>query len=312
MRLEKNFVDQLTAMRAFARVVEAGTFAQAADSLRMPKPTVTKLIQSLETHLSTKLLNRTTRRVTVTPDGAAYYERAIRLLAELDELDGSMALSQTNPKGRLRIDVGTSLAVLVIIPALPDFYARYPDIQIDLGVTDRPVDLIGESVDCVIRGGDLTDQSLVARRIAEITFITCASPSYLQRYGVPRHPSDLDHGHSVVNYFHPRSGRMLPLDFSSNGERVELAGRHLIAVNDSVAYVTAALAGLGIIQAPSFMLHKDIEAGRLTRLLPEWTSESINVYVVYPPNRHLSNKLRVFVDWVADLFAHNELIQKVP
>ncbi|MGO4711197.1 LysR family transcriptional regulator [Bradyrhizobium sp. 2TAF24] len=302
-------MDQLAAMRAFIRVVEAGTFSQAAESLRMPKPTVTKLIQSLETHVSTKLLNRTTRRVTVTPDGAAYYERVVRLLGELDELDGSMALSQAHAKGRLRVDVGTSLAVLVIIPALPDFYARYPEIQIDLGVTDRPVDLIGENVDCVIRGGNLSDQSLIARRIAEMTFVTCAAPSYLARHGEPRHPSELKSGHHIVNYFHPRSGRISPLDFAANGETFETTGPHLIAVNDSLAYVTAATAGLGIVQAPMFMLHKYIEAGKLVRILQEWSSEPANIYVVYPPNRHLSNKLRVFVDWIADLFARNELIQ---
>lgn len=303
-------MDQLAAMRAFIRVVEAGNFTHAANSLRMPKPTVTKLIQSLETHVRTKLLNRTTRRVTVTPDGAAYYERAVRLLGEIEDLDGSMAVSQATPKGRLRVDVGTSLAVLVIIPSLPDFYARYPDIQIDLGVTDRPVDLLGENVDCVIRGGDLTDQSLIARRIAEMNFVTCASPSYLQRHGHVQHPSELENGHTIVNFFHPRSGRMLPLDFAANGERIEIAGRHQIAVNDSLAYVAAGIAGLGFLQAPMFMLHKHIEAGRLIRVLPDWTPESMNIYVVYPPNRHLSNKLRVFVDWIADLFATNELIQK--
>ena len=302
-------MDQLAAMRAFVRVVEAGTFRQAAESMRIPKPTITKLIQGLETHVSTKLLNRTTRRVTVTPDGAAYYERVVRLLGELDELDGSMALSQAHAKGRLRVDVGSSLAVLVIIPALPDFYARYPDIQIDLGVTDRPVDLIGENVDCVIRGGTLSDQSLIAWRIAEITFATCAAPSYIARHGEPRHPAELKTGHHVVNYFHPRSGRMSPLDFTANGETFETAGPHRIAVNDSLAYITAATAGLGIIQAPMFMLHKHIEAGRLVRILKDWTSEPLNIHVVYPPNRHLSNKLRVFVDWIADLFAHHELLQ---
>src|SRR5262245_6986317 len=157
-------MDQLTAMRAFVRVVEAGTFTRAASSLAIPKPTVSKLIQELEAHIHTKLLNRTTRRVAVTPDGAAYYERVVRLLAELDELDGSMAVSQATPKSRLRVDVSTSLAPLVMIPALPAFHARYPDIQIDLGVTDRVVDLVGENVDCVVRAGELMDQSLIARR----------------------------------------------------------------------------------------------------------------------------------------------------
>ena len=302
-------MDQLAAMRAFIRVVEAGTFTSAAESLRMPKPTVTKLIQSLETHVSTKLLNRTTRRVTVTPDGAAYYERALRLSTELEELDGSMALSRINPKGRLRVDVGTSLAILVIIPALASFYERYPEIQIDLGVTDRPVDLVGENVDCVIRGGNLSDQSLIARRIAEMNFITCAAPSYLQRYGEPQHPSDLKNGHHVVNFFHPRSGRPLPPDFVLDNQRVEIDANYQIAVNDSLAYVTAGLEGLGIVQAPFFMLHKELESGRLVRILKDWRSEPVSIYVVYPPNRHLSNKLRVFVDWVADLFASHTLLR---
>lgn len=303
-------MDQLAAMRAFIRVVEAGTFTSAAESLRMPKPTVTKLIQSLETHVSTKLLNRTTRRVTVTPDGAAYYERALRLITELEELDGSMALSRINPKGRLRVDVGTSLAILVIIPALASFYERYPEIQIDLGVTDRPVDLVGENVDCVIRGGTLSDQSLIARRIAEMNFITCAAPSYLQKHGEPQHPSDLKSGHNVVNFFHPRSGRPLPQDFVLDNQRVEIDANYQIAVNDSLAYVTAGIEGLGIVQAPFFMLHKELESGRLVRILKDWRSEPVSVYVVYPPNRHLSNKLRVFVDWVADLFASHSLLRE--
>lgn len=303
-------MDQLAAMRAFIRVVEAGTFTSAAESLRMPKPTVTKLIQSLETHVSTKLLNRTTRRVTVTPDGAAYYERALRLITELEELDGSMALSHINPKGRLRVDVGTSLAILVIIPALASFYERYPEIQIDLGVTDRPVDLVGENVDCVIRGGNLSDQSLIARRIAEMNFITCAAPSYLQKHGEPQHPSDLTSGHNVVNFFHPRSGRPLPPDFVLDNQRVEIDANYQIAVNDSLAYVTAGIEGLGIVQAPFFMLHKELESGRLVRILKDWRSEPVSIYVVYPPNRHLSNKLRVFVDWVADLFASHTLLRE--
>src|SRR5882672_1305754 len=256
-------MDQVAAMRAFVRVVEAGTFTRASSLLRTPKPTVTKLIQGLEAHLHTKLLHRTTRRVTVTPDGAAYYERVVQLLADLDELDGSMTLSQAAPKGRLRIDVSASLALLIIIPALPDFHARYPDIQIDLGVTDRVVDLIGESVDCVVRAGELTDQSLIARRIGELDFITCAAPSYLQRYGEPRHPTDFEQNHHVVSYFHPGTGRAFPFNFASNGERHEVKGRYIVAVNDSNAYLGAALAGLGAIQAPTFMVHQHIGARAL-------------------------------------------------
>jgi LysR family transcriptional regulator, regulator for bpeEF and oprC len=303
-------VDQVAAMRAFVRVVEAGTFTRASGLLDMPKPTITKLIQALEAHLQTKLLHRTTRRVTVTPDGAAYYERVVRLLADLDDLDGSMALSQGTPKGRLRIDVSASLALLVIIPALPDFHARYPDIQIDFGVTDRLVDLIGENVDCVVRGGELTDQSLIARRIGELDFIACAAPSYLDRYGEPRHPTDFENSHYVVAYFQAGSGRTFPLSFASNGERYDVSGRYIVSVNDSNAYVGAALAGLGAIQAPTFMVQHHIAAGALRRVLDGWTTDRMPLHVVYPPNAHLSNKLRVFVDWVADLFASHDLIRR--
>ena len=303
-------MDQLAAMRAFVRVVEAGTFTRAADLLRAPKPTVTKHIQSLEAHLRTKLLNRTTRRVTVTPDGAAYYERAVRLLADLDELDGGMTLSQASLKGRIRIDVSAALALLIILPALPEFHARYPEIQIDLGVTDRPVDLIAENVDCVVRAGDLTDQSLIARRVGELRFITCAAPAYLARHGEPRHPTDLEKDHHVVSYFSTRTGKAFPLSFRRKGETFELVGRYVVSVNDSNAYLEAALVGMGVAQVPVFMAQQHLARGALQPVLTDWTTELLPLHVVYPPNRHLSNKLRVFVDWIADLFATHDLIQR--
>lgn len=303
-------MDKLAAMQAFVRVVEAGTFTKAADSLELPKPTVTRLIQTLEAHLQTKLLNRTTRRVTVTPDGAAYYDRALRVLSEIDELESSMSHAKSSPRGRLRVDVGSSVGRLVVIPALPDFHARYPGIQIDLGVSDRPVDLITENVDCVIRGGTLTDQSLVARRIASFHFMAAASPDYLRRHGVPTHPHDLEDGtHTVVGFFSPRTGRPMPMDFNKDGERIEVQGRHIVAVNDSDAYVAAAIAGLGVLSAPTFLLQAAIGRGALEPVLADWASDPIPIHVVYAPNRHLSAKLRVFVDWVAELFACDDLMQ---
>lgn len=303
--------DQLAAMRAFARVVEAGTFTRASDSLAMPKATLTKLVQTLEAHLRTRLLNRTTRRVTVTPDGAAYYERVVRLLADLDEIDGSMALSQASPKGRLRIDISGPLANLLLIPALWDFHARYPDIQIDIGVTDRPVDLVAENVDCVVRGGEITDQSLIARRIGEMSCLACAAPSYIEKFGEPQHPSDLDRDHYVVGYFSAQSGRRWPFSFVSGGETVEVAGRYIAAFNDGSSYVEAAVAGLGVIQAPIFMVREHFDDGRLLPVLTNWTTDPMPLHVVYPPNRHLSAKLRIFVDWVAEIFAKNKLMRPI-
>jgi len=304
-------MDKLSAMQAFVRVVEAGTFTKAADNMGLPKPTVTRLVQSLEAQLDTLLLNRTTRRVTVTQDGAAYYDRAVRLLSEIDELESSMSRAKSNPRGRLRIDVGSSVAQLLLIPNLADFYARYPHIQIDLGVSDRPVDLISESVDCVLRGGELTDQSLVARRIGEFHLVVCAAPSYLKRNGMPQHPTELESDrHHLVHYFSHRTGRIYPFGFHKDKESLEVVGRHALSVNDSNANLAAGLAGLGVIHTSTFMAAPHFATGALVPILLDWCADTIPIHVVYPPNRHLSAKLRVFVDWVAELFARSDLIHR--
>jgi LysR family transcriptional regulator for bpeEF and oprC len=295
-------MDQFTAMRAFARVVEAGTFSRAADTLGIPKPTVTKLIQMLEARVRAKLLNRTTRRVTVTPDGAAYYERVVQILGDIDELDSSMSSSQASPKGRLRVDVSTSIALRVIIPALQDFHARYPDIQLDLGASDRPADLVGDNVDCVLRAGTLSDPSLIARRIADMRFITCAAPSYIARYGVPEHPRDLQENHFGVGYFFAGPARSFAFEFKRGDETLEITPRYIISTNDSVPHVAAGVAGLGVIQSATFMLSTYLASGELQPVLTAWPRDPMPLYVVYPPNKHLSAKLRVFIDWVAGLF----------
>lgn len=299
-------MDQIQAMRVFVRVVEAGTFTRAADSLSMPKATVTKHVQALEDRLRVRLLNRTTRRVTVTADGAAYYDRVVRLLTDLEDIEASMTNARANPRGRLRIDVGTSVAQLLIIPHLAEFHARYPDIQVDLGVSDRVVDLIGDNVDCVIRGGELTDQSLVARRIGNVEFITVATPAYLAQRGAPTHPQDIEREHDCVIYFSPQSGRHYPLEFRKGEESIDILGPYRVSVNEANAYINATLAGLGVAQVTSFQAQRHLESGALVQLLPEWTQSTLPIYVVYPPNRHLSAKVRAFVDWAAELF------QRVP
>lgn len=295
-------MDQIQAMRIFVRVVEAGTFTRAADSLSLPKATVTKHVQALEARLRVKLLNRTTRRVTVTPDGAAYYDRTVRLLTDLDDIEASMTNARANPRGRLRVDVGTAVAQLLILPHLADFHARYPDIQVDLGVSDRMVDLIGDNVDCVIRGGELADQSLVARRIGSLEFITVASPDYLARHGTPAHPLEIEQKHMSVIYSSPQTGRHYPLEFHQDDESIEITGPYRLSVNESNAYLTSLVSGLGIGQITTFQAVRHFEAGTLVQLLPQWTQPLLPVYVVYPPNRHLSAKVRAFVDWAAELF----------
>ncbi len=303
-------MDQIQAMRIFVRVVEAGTFTRAADSLNLPKATVTKHVQALEERLRVKLLNRTTRRVTVTPDGAAYYDRTVRLLTDLDDIEASMTNARANPRGRLRIDVGTSVAQLLIIPQLAEFHARYPDIQVDLGVSDRTVDLIGDNVDCVIRGGELSDQSLVARRIGNLEFITVAAPAYLERKGTPTHPLEIEEKHASVIYFSPQSGRHYPLEFRRGDESIDITGPYQLSVNEANAYVTSIVAGLGIGQIISWQAQRYLDSGALVQLLPDWTQPPLPVYVVYPPNRHLSAKVRAFVDWAAELFQREDHLQR--
>jgi DNA-binding transcriptional LysR family regulator len=297
-------MDQLMSMRVFARVVEAGTFTKAAESLDLPKGTVTKLVQRLEERLKVKLLNRTTRRVMVTPEGAAYYERTTRLLNDLDDMEATLGNAQANPSGRLRVDVGSSLASQVVVPALPGFYARYPDIQLDLGVSDRPVDLIAENVDCVLRAGDLQEQSLVARRIANIRVVTLASAGFVKRYGLPSHPRELEPGGKfpTINFFSARTGRPFPNEFQhKNGEKLEINGHYRVSVNESNAHLAAVRAGLGIGQNVLFAAAPFIASGELVEVLPEWRYPDLPLYVVYPPNRHLSAKVRAFVDWAAEV-----------
>jgi LysR family transcriptional regulator for bpeEF and oprC len=292
-------LDQLLAIRAFARVVEAGTFTKAADSLQIPLATVSKLVRTLEKHLGVKLLLRTTRRVTVTSDGAAYYEKTAALLQRLEDIDSSFQSAQGKPRGHLRVDIGGTFARLVVIPAIPDFLAKYPDISIDFGVSDRQVDLIS---DCVIRGGELNDLSLVARLIGNAPRVTCATPGYLDKHGVPRKPRDLETGHSIVNYISTRTGRPTPMYFARGKEKIELAVPHVIGVNESNAHFAAGLAGLGVIQTFLYTAQSHIEAGDIVPILEDWRPAPYPFYVVYPPNRYLSNRLRVFIDWIAEHF----------
>lgn len=296
--------NKFQAMEVFVQVVDAGSFTRAADVLQLPKATVSTLVQALEASLSAKLLHRTTRLVTVTTDGAAYYERCVRILSDVRDADESLSRSRVSPSGRLRVDMATGLASEVVIPALPAFFERYPDIMLELGSTDRPVDLVEEGVDCAIRGGELGDVNLIARRVGVINFVTAAAPAYLERYGVPEHPRDLER-HRCVNYFSAKTGKTYDWDFRRGEERIDIAMRGVVALNDSNSYVQAGLAGLGVIQMTDYLLMQHVAAGRMVQLLPDWSSEPLPVHIVYPQNRHLSAKVRVFVEWVSDLFANH-------
>lgn len=295
-------MDQLQAIRAFARVVEAGNFTRAADSLDMPNATLSKLVQELEAHLGVRLLQRTTRRVTVTPEGQDYYAKASRVLRDLEDIDSSFNIARSKPRGHLRIDVGGSTARDVLIPLLPDFLARYPDIRVDLGVSDRSVDLIGDNVDCVIRGGALDASSLVARGIGQATMVTCASPEYLRHNGIPAYPEELRNGHRLVSYLSPQNGRAVPFRFERDGERSELKIEHRIGVNESNAHLAACVAGLGIIQTFSYAAGAALRDGTLVEILADWRPPPYPFHVVYPQNRYVTHRLRVFIDWLVECF----------
>jgi LysR family transcriptional regulator, regulator for bpeEF and oprC len=297
--------NQMQAMRVFVRVVEAGTFTKASDSLRIPKATVTKLVQSLENHLRIKLLNRTTRRVTVTPDGSAYYERVVRLLDDLQDIESSVSYAKDRPRGRLRIDAGAAVTSFILLPALPEFLARYPEIAVECGVSDRPTDLIGDNVDCVLRGGPLLEPSLVARHIGDMRWMTCATPAYLAKHGRPTHPNDLLSGHELAAYMFPRSGKLRPLVFERDGRRIEIPPSPRVAVNDSSAHLYALRAGTGLGQIISFMVSASGATGDLVPVLAEWQPAPLPVHALYPANRHLSSKVRVFIDWAAELFSRS-------
>lgn len=306
-------MDRFDAMQAFARVVEAGSFTKAAEALQISKTSVTQLVQQLEARLRVKLLNRTTRQVKVTPDGAAYYERVVRLLADLDDAETSLSGSSTSPRGHLRVDVPSPLARMILIPAFPDFHARYPDIQLDMGVSDRMVDLIGDSVDCVIRGGSIHQPSLVARHVGDLPLRLYAAPAYLQRAGTPLHPHDLEQPqHRMVGFLSSRTGRVLSYDLQRHGERLAVHTRHVLAVDDGNAYLAAGVAGLGVLWLPDYMSRDHVAQGELVPLFEGWHLDPMPLYLAFPPNRHASAKLRVFIDWVVALMAQHAPVQARP
>jgi LysR family transcriptional regulator for bpeEF and oprC len=294
-------MDRLQAMQVFTRVVDTNSFTRAAETLDLPRASVTTIIQNLEAFLGTRLMHRTTRRLSLTPDGAAYYERCVRILADVEETEASFQSGNKKPHGKLRIDMPGSIGRLLVIPSLCEFHTRYPDIDLQLGLSDRPVDLLQEGVDCVVRVGALQDSSLVARRIGLFEGVTCAAPDYIERAGVPTSLEDLEN-HKAVNYFSSRTGRTLDWAFMVDGKEVEVKMKSIVSVNDADAYVTCGVEGFGLIQPALFMVLPHLRSGQLVEVLPELKPLPMPISAVYPHSRHLSPKVRVFVDWIAELF----------
>jgi LysR family transcriptional regulator, regulator for bpeEF and oprC len=323
-------IDRLRATEVFIRVAELSSFTEAADALNMPKPSVSVLVRDLETHLGVKLFQRTTRRVSLTADGTAYLERARQLLHDFAELETQVRGDVVAPRGRLRVDVPAAMGRHLLMPALPDFLARYPEITLEVGSTDRPVDLIREGIDCVVRGGNLFDESLAGRKLGVIEVLTLASPDYLKLHGVPRTLTDLD-GHHFVNFFSAKTGKIFPFEFFPKSARMtqdaesnqavqanqaaqtiqtaqamkqEISRPHRVAANDADSYIAAGVAGMGLIQSPAnSAVREHLEAGRLVQVLEKFSAGELPIYVLYPRNRHLSARIRAFVDWIAVVFA---------
>jgi LysR family transcriptional regulator, regulator for bpeEF and oprC len=295
-------VNQLMAIRAFTRVVEAGSFTRAAESLGMPGATLSKTVRELEAHLGVRLLERTTRRVSVTAEGVLYYEKAGRLLRDLEDIDASFGATGDAPRGLLRVDVGGASARDVLIPALPGFMQRYPDIHLALGVSDRPLSQISEHVDCVIRIGALADASLLSHPLGEAQVVTCASPAYLERHGVPGHPDELRHGHRLVSFLSSMSARPFPFRFARGDEHVEIIGEHALGINESSTHLAAATAGLGVIQTFVHAALPALDCGTLVEVLPQWRPAALPLRLIYPQTRHMTHRLRVFVEWMEIAF----------
>jgi LysR family transcriptional regulator for bpeEF and oprC len=288
-------------MQVFTRVVDTNSFTKAAETLDLPRASVTTIIQNLEAYLGMRLMHRTTRRLSLTPDGAAYYERCVRILADVEETESGLQNGSRKPHGKLRVDMPGAIGRMIVIPALCEFHTRFPDIDLQLGFTDRPVDLLQEGVDCVVRVGALQDSSLVARRIGLFEGVTCASPEYLARAGIPHTLEELSQ-FTAINYFSSRTGRIMNWAFLVDDKEVEVKMNGSVSVNDAEAYVTCALEGFGLIQPARFMVLPHLRSGALKEVLPEWKPLPMPISAVYPHSRHLSPKVRVFVDWVAEVF----------
>ena len=293
-------MDRLDAMRLFTRVVERRSFTLAAQDMDTPRSTVTQVIQQLESRLGARLLLRTTRVVSPTLDGEAYYRRCLAILADVENAEG--AFTGAKPGGVLRVDVQGTLARHFLLPRLPAFLAEYPDIELQMSETERWIDIVREGVDCVLRYGHLPDSELIARRVTMLDRLTCASPAYLARHGAPASPDDLA-GHRMIGLRSLTTGDLRPLEFQADGAVRFVPVAATVSVTGTESFRATALLGLGLFQAPRFHVAADLAAGTLVEVLADWPPPSAPVSLLYPPTRQLSPRVRAFIDWAAGCFA---------
>jgi DNA-binding transcriptional LysR family regulator len=297
-------VDRIQPLRAFVRVAEMRSFTKAAASLGLPKASVSAQIRKLETEMGTRLLHRTTRQVQLTHDGLSFYERAKDLLADVDELATTFRVEPSQVQGRVRVGTSSRMARFEVIPKIPEFIKAHPRIQIELGATDRKVDLIHEGYDCVIRGGKLSDSSLIARQIGVAQTINVASPEYLKKHGTPKAVKDLDR-HYLIEYVSSFGERADGFEYLDGDKCRSVKMQSYITVNSAEAYASACEAGLGIIQSPSRSLQESVRAGRLVQILPKLKLEAMPIYVLYPHRRNLPQRVRLFIEWIESILSPN-------
>ncbi|MDD0844144.1 LysR family transcriptional regulator [Pseudomonas sp. Gutcm_11s] len=298
--------DRLEAMRAFCRIVELGSFTRAAEAMGLAKTTVSGQVLALETQLGVKLLHRTTRRVSPTTDGSAYYERARAVLEDLDELESSVSHSRGVAHGRVKVEMPSPVGRFLVIPALPDFVARHPLVRLDVGCSERVVDLVQEGVDCAIRGGPVNTPDLVCRPIGQMRFIICATPDYLAQHPPLNHPSQLANLRYLAFVF-PGSGRQKVNVLRRGEESFLIEQEPAMRFNSGGAYIAAAEAGLGFATVPAAEAQQPLAEGKLVEVLPDWRLESMPMSLVYPYSRHLSARVRAFTDWACELMLNDPL-----
>ena len=292
-------MDRFDAMRAFVRIVERRSFTLAAEDLGLPRSSVTDAVKHLEARLGVRLLQRTTRHVSPTLDGEAYYHRCLRLIADLE--DAEFAFAGSKPKGLLHVDVHGTLARHFIFPGLPAFLERYPGIELFMSDGDRLVDLVREGIDCVLRAGELRDSDMIARRIGLLQEITCASPAYITQHGLPKSVDDLA-GHKMVGFRSSVTGGLLPLEFTVERTLRSISLPCSVSMAGSESYVEAARLGLGLVQVPRYHVDDDLAHGTLVAVLPDCPPSPTPVSVLYPHSRQLSSRVRVFIEWLSGQF----------
>lgn len=293
-------MNRVDAMRVFVRIAELASFTHAAHSLGLPKASASVAVRELEAWLGTQLLHRTTRRVRMTEDGFAFYERCKDVLADMDELQHLFSRTPTSLRGRLRVDMPIGSARRFVLPRLPAFLAEHPELELELSSTDRRVDIVREGFDCVLRVGTLADSRLIARPLGSFRVATCASPEYLRRHGVPRSLEDLGE-HRLIHYASNFGQKPDGFEYWDGERFVEVPMRGALTVNSSDAYEAACVAGLGLIQAPLAGMRALIEQGLLVEVLPQLRAAPMPVSLVHAHRRHLPRRVQAFMAWVGEV-----------